>query len=200
MNLFHLRRSVVSMIGIFLLTGCLGSDAQPDDSFASVFISYTPITEDDAIDPTEWVLSLEGVGSQAALKDINLTLIDMFHYAAQDEYLARAEYALIIETFGYINPYVNIEKSEVQHLSLLKTLFDLYDQTFPVDPSEGHVVVPLSLFAAAEIGVGAEVLNIAMYDRFLSYSIPDNVFNVFNALKTASEHHLNAFQRQVDKY
>ena len=200
MNVSNSRRLVLTMIGAFLLTGCVGNETQLDDSFTSVFVSYIPITEDSVIDPKEWVLSLEGVGSQAALEDTNLTLIDMFHYAAQDEYLARAEYALIMETFRDINPYVNIEKSEVQHLSLLRTLFNLYDQPFPIDPSEGRVVVPSSLLAAAEIGVGSEVLNIAMYDRFLSYSLPENATYVFNALKNASEHHLVSFQRQVDRY
>ncbi len=200
MNLWYCRRWMVSMLGVFLLTGCLGSEVLPEDSFASVFVSYIPIDEDDTIDPSEWILSLEGVGSQAALEDANLTLVDMLHYAAQDEYLARAEYALIMETFGNINPYVNIEKSEQQHLTLLRTLFNLYTQTFPVDPSEGPAVVPLSLLASAEIGVGAEVLNIAMYERFMSYSITENAYKVFHALKTASEHHLISFQRQVDKY
>lgn len=190
----------VTFIGIFALSSCQWMESAAADNFASISISYIPLEEDDTIASSEWMLSLEGIGSAASFEDTDLTLLDMFHYAAQDEYLARAEYALIMETYGDINPYMNIEKSERQHLALLESLFDLYDQEFPLDPSEGDVVVPSSLLEAAEIGVEAEILNIAMYVYFMEQDIPENASLVFQALKNASEHHLVAFQRQVDKY
>lgn len=68
----------------------------------------------------EKILSLEGYGSKGALADTNLTLADMLMYAVQDEYLAHAEYLLIMDIFGTQKPYSNIAKSEETHLALLK--------------------------------------------------------------------------------
>jgi hypothetical protein len=55
------------------------------------------------------------------------------------------------------------------------------------------------LLEAAEVGVQAEIDNIAMYNLFLTHDLPDNVFEVFSALKSGSDSHLLAFQKQVDK-
>jgi secreted protein with Ig-like and vWFA domain len=95
----------------------------------------------------------------------------MMHYAVDDEYLAQAEYRLILETYGSIKPYSNIVLSEGNHLSLLGQLFDLYQLPFPADPSVGHVVLPNSLLEAAQIGVEAEINNIEMYRYFMTLPI-----------------------------
>ena len=46
----------------------------------------------------------------------------------------------------------------------------------------------------------AEIANIAMYDKFLSYELPLDVKTVFEALKKGSISHLEAFERQASKY
>jgi len=143
--------------------------------------------------------SLAGYGSKGALADNDLTLTDMLAYAAQDEYLAHNEYEKIIEKFGNQNPYSNIVKAEQTHLSTLKDLYVTYGMTFPQDTSSEHLVIPSSLLEAAKTGVQAEIDNIAMYKKFLTYELPDDVRAAFESLKAASESHLDAFQRQVDK-
>lgn len=47
--------------------------------------------------------------------------------------------------------------------------------------------------------VQAEIDNIAMYEIFLSHDLPEQVADVFSALKSGSESHLLAFQKQVDR-
>ena len=180
------------------LSAC-DSDSNLDsvDNFNSVVL--TPLDEDDTIPTDQLVLSMEGLGSLVAIADSQLTWIDMMHYAVDDEYLAQAEYRLILDTYGSIKPYSNIVLSEGNHLSLLGQLFDLYQFPFPADPSAGHVVLPNSLLEAAQIGVAAEINNIEMYRYFMTLPIEANMATVFQLLMDASMNHLAAFERQVDR-
>lgn len=164
---------------------------QPIDNI--IDIDPVPLTDADL------VLSLEGYGAKGAAADKDLTVGDMLMYAVQDEYLARAEYLAIIDKFGSQKPYTNIVSAEETHLALLKEVYVSYGLDFPADESADHIVIPADLLEAAETGVQAEIDNIAMYELFLSYDLPDNVYEVFTALKNGSESHLLAFQKQVDK-
>lgn len=159
----------------------------------TVDIDPVPLTETDS------ALSLEGYGAQGALADEDLTITDMLMYAVQDEYLAHGEYVAIIDKFDSQNPYTNIISAEETHLAYLKEVYVSYGLEFPDDESASHIVVPTSLLEAAETGVQAEIDNIAMYERFMTYDLPENVFEVFSALKKGSDSHLLAFQKQVDK-
>lgn len=151
------------------------------------------------LDAAQKTLSLEGYGAVGALTDQDLTVGDMLAYAAQDEYLARGEYAAIMQKFGTSNPYSNIKDAEETHLSLLKEIYSAYGLDFPEDTSADHIVVPEDLLQAAKTGVQAEIDNIAMYELFLTYDLPEDVKEVFTTLKDASGNHLLAFQKQVDK-
>lgn len=144
-------------------------------------------------------LSLEGYGAIGALADSYLTINDMLMYAVQDEYLARGEYLAIMDKFGSQRPYSNIATSEERHLEYLKEVYHSYGLDFPEDTSDGHVIIPDSLLQAAQTGVQAEIDNIAMYELFLSYELPDNVYDVFLALMKGSESHLLAFEKQVNR-
>lgn len=124
---------------------------------------------------------------------------DMLMYAAQDEYLARGEYLAIVNKFGSQKPYSSIISAEETHLAYLKEVYIAYGLDFPADGSAEHIVVPANLLEAAKTGVQAEIENIAMYELFLTYDLPENVFEVFSALKSGSDSHLAAFQKQVDK-
>ena len=148
---------------------------------------------------TDKSLSLEGYGAKGALADKNLTINDMLMYAVQDEYLAHGEYLAIVDKFGSQKPYTNIISAEETHLAYLKEVYLAYGLDFPADESAGHIVVPANLLEAAETGVQAEIDNIAMYELFLTYDLPENVFEVFSALKSGSDRHLRAFQKQVDR-
>jgi len=98
-----------------------------------------------------------------------------------------------------MRPYDNIMRSEEKHIAMLKDLFAQYGLTVPEDDSADHVVIPASLLEAAETGVQAEINNIAMYEKFLTYTLPQDVADVFDALMSASESHLSAFENQVEK-
>lgn len=144
-------------------------------------------------------LSLEGYGAIGALGDTDLSISDMLMYAVQAEYLARGEYLAIIEEFGAQTPYSNIVRSEETHLSYLEDVYTSYDLDFPEDTSKDHLIVPEDLLEAAKTGVQAEIDNIAMYEKFMTYDLPENIYNVFDALKKGSDSHLMAFQKQVDR-
>jgi hypothetical protein len=159
----------------------------------------TSLTEQSQIPPASSTLSLEGYGAKGALADKNLSVADMLTYAVQDEYLARGEYAAIIAKFGSGNPYDNIIRAEETHISYLKEIYTAYDMLFPEDKSAEHIVVPKDLLEAANTGVQAEIDNIAMYNIFLAYELPEDIREVFNSLAKGSESHLSAFQKQVDK-
>lgn len=144
--------------------------------------------------------------AQAAIKaGTTFTVTDMLRWAAEDEYLAKAEYTAIIARFGAIRPYTNIMQAEEQHLSWLRTEYQNRKLAFPADGAAGHIVVPSDLRAAAQAGVDAEIGNIAMYEAFLArpeMAKAENaaVKSLFEQLKRASENHLKAFKTQLAKY
>jgi len=155
--------------------------------------------EPEPLKETEKILSQDGYGAKGALSDKDLTINDMLTYAVQDEYLAHGEYMAIMEKFGQQRPYVNIAKSEETHLAYLEEVYLAFNMEFPKDSSAPHILIPKSLLEAAKVGVQAEIDNIAMYELFMTKELPDNVYKVFYALKSGSESHLKAFQKQVEK-
>ena len=160
---------------------------------------HTLDIQSDNLTKEDLILSLEGIGAKGALLDKDLSIADMLMYAAQDEYLAHGEYAAIIEEFGNVRPYTNIVVSEETHLDYLQQTYEANNIEFPKDEYSKTIVVPATLLEAAKTGVQAEIDNIAMYELFLKQDLPDNIKEVFNALMTASQNHLSAFQKQVDK-
>lgn len=136
----------------------------------------------------------EPYGAENVTEDKTYTLEEMLNYAIQDEYKARAEYELIIEEMDGDRPFTNIIKSEETHIALLKPLFQAHGIELPQDDAAKHTVLPESIDAALEVGVQAEIDNIAMYERFLSQDLPEDVEEVFLRLKNASQNHLEAFK------
>lgn len=142
-------------------------------------------------------LTLSGYGSAGALDDASLTVADMLTYALQDEYLARAEYALILSDFGSVRPFSNIIRAEDTHVDALLPLFEAYGIAAPADEGSSRAAAVSSLTAAYQAGVNAEVNNIAMYETFLAEDLPDDVRTVFESLMHASENHQRAFQNRL---
>jgi len=138
-------------------------------------------------------------GAAGAAADTSFTIEEMLMYAIQDEYLAKAEYEAIMDTFGVINPFSNIAKSEQTHINLLTPLFETYDVAMPQDTASDYTAVPATLAETFAIGVDAEVKNIAMYESFLATDLPDDIRLVFERLKNASESHLKAFENGLDR-
>ena len=153
----------------------------------------------DPVPEEELILSREGYGAIGALSDEDLTLLDMLTYAVEDEYLAHGEYIEIMDRFDVDRPYGNIARSEEMHLSFLSEVYGSYGIPFPEDTSSDHLIIPESLLEAAETGVQAEIDNIAMYEKFMTYDLPENIYTVFEALMKGSESHLLAFQKQVER-
>lgn len=196
---------------IFILSGCSTSndtvkEANPpiQENTSQAAGNAQPVDHNVDIEPaplndTDKSLSLEGYGAKGAIADKDLTVYDMLMYAAQDEYLAHGEYLAIVDTFGNQKPYTNIISAEETHLAYLKEVYLAYGLDFPTDVSAEHIIVPANLLEAAKTGVQAEIDNIAMYELFLTYDLPDNVLEVFSVLKSGSDSHLLAFQKQADK-
>lgn len=139
------------------------------------------------------------IGSAAAKADTALTIEDMLTYAIQDEYLARAEYEIILKEYSNQSPFANIIKAEELHIAELTTLFDTYAVALPQDTSSKYVSLPPSINDAYTAGVNAEIENIAMYERFLQQDLPDDMKNTFTTLKAASQSHLETFRQRQSK-
>jgi hypothetical protein len=125
------------------------------------------------------------------------TLEEMLVYAIEDEYKAYAEYEKIIDIYGDPRPFTNIIKAEQTHIEALEPLFEKYNFDLPENNAKEEVIVPNDLQEAMDIGVQAEIDNIAMYEKFLSQELPQDIEDTFNYLMNASENHLSAFQRGV---
>jgi hypothetical protein len=138
-------------------------------------------------------------GAAGALSGDEFTLEEMLDYAIEDEYLAKAEYEKIMETYGEQRPFSNILEAEKTHIELLLPLFAAYGIDVPLDTATDHTVIPGSVEEALEVGVQAEIDNIAMYEKFLAVELPEDVREVFEDLKKASESHLTAFQRGTSR-
>lgn len=138
-------------------------------------------------------------GARGALAAETFTEEEMLLFAVQDEFMAHAEYTMIINTFGVGNPYTNIKSSEEGHLDLLRGLYASRGLEFPADTSATVVAPVADLLAGAQHGVTAEIDNIAMYDKFLATELPADIASVFTKLRDASKNHLRAFENQVNQ-
>ena len=135
------------------------------------------------------------IGSTAALNDQDYSLEEMLRYALEDEIMAQAEYNLIMDEFDVTNPFSNIYRSEIRHEEAILNLYEAYELDVPEFDGSNYVILPESLDEVYEIGIQAEINNIAMYEAFLKQDLSDDVRRVFEALKDASVKHLNAFER-----
>lgn len=145
-------------------------------------------------------LASEDFGAAGVKEGENYTVEQMLTYAIQDEYLAQAEYKAIIAKFGVDRPFTNIVKAEATHVEHLLPLFEAYNIQVPADTGVEHIVLPATLRELYDPCIAAEIHNIAMYEAFLKQEgLPEDVEGVFEALKRASESHLQAFQRNAEK-
>lgn len=116
--------------------------------------------------------------------------------AIQDEYKAHATYEAVIAKFGLVRPFSMIIRSEEQHISALKALFDKYGIEVPADTVTAKA--PATLQQACQTGVDAEVANAALYKDELLPSVsnyPDITAVFTNLMNASQEKHLPAFER-----
>lgn len=187
---------IVSLAVTAMLAGCTSqtvNNPTPDNT-ANTETGTEPGTETGTEAGTETTDESAAYGHKGALADENLTEEEMLRYAIEDEYAARSEYQAVIDKLGEVNPFASIVSAEQSHIDALKTLYGYRSMEVPADNSASHVVVPATLVEAKTIGADAEVNNIAMYEKFLNQSLPDDMKRVFTSLKEASEQHLAAFR------
>ena len=142
----------------------------------------------------------ETFGAAAVNTGETYTVEQMLHFAIEDEYMAQAEYAAIIDAYGANAPFTNIIRAEATHITLLTRLFDAYGLTLPANTAVERTVLPGSLAEAYTTGIAAENANIAMYAQFLAQAeLPQDVADTFTALQNASVSHLAAFTQNAEK-
>jgi hypothetical protein len=144
-------------------------------------------------------------GAKAAAADSDRSIEEMLRYAIEDEYLARAEYELIMKKFGAMRPFSNIIRAEENHIAWLRDAYAAAKLSAPVDEAMSLVLAPATLKEAYQAGVQAEIDNIAMYDSLLASSLLAKSDNaalkaLFVRLRDASKNHLVAFQNGLGKF
>ena len=105
----------------------------------------------------------------------------------------------IINDFEVTKPFTNIILAEGKHIEMLFPLFDTYELVVPENTAVDHLIEIESVYEAFETGVYAEIINIAMYNEFLEYELPEDIEAVFISLRDASMNHLNAFEKNLAK-
>lgn len=118
--------------------------------------------------------------------------------AVYDEYKAYETYTKIIEKFGEVRPFVNIKEAEANHYSALIHLLQKYSVPVPINDWTEKIEIPKTLIECCELGVAAEINNIAMYDHLISYVQEEDIKDTLFRLQAASyNNHLPAFRRCV---
>jgi hypothetical protein len=185
---------IAGLVAGLLMTVVTVSNAQPFNSRSGRWGTGTQATAVVVPQPTP-AASADSYGAGAALKDNDLTMVDMLTYAIQDEYLARGEYDYVLAKLGQQRPFSNIVGAEDSHISELTALLNTYGIAIPENKAAEHLKSVETTSQALAAGAQAEVDNIAMYERFLKQDLPADVRAVFTELRDASKNHLNAFTR-----
>ena len=137
----------------------------------------------------------------SARVDINSPIpirTQILRIAVYDEFKAYETYSKIIEKFGLVQPFVNIKEAEAIHYSALIQLMQKYNIEVPFNNWATKIEIPNTLIECCEMGVAAEINNIAMYNNLLSYATDADVRDVIFRLQAASyNNHLPAFRNCV---
>ena len=116
--------------------------------------------------------------------------------ALNDEYHAYAVYGQVIDDFGTVRPFTNIQRAESNHARALINLFNRYDVPVPANPWLDDIASFPSVTAACQAGVDAEILNRDLYTVLFASTDRTDIERVYSALQQASdEQHLPAFER-----
>lgn len=137
---------------------------------------------------------------------LNQPATDAILTALEDEYLAEATYAGIIDKLGNVRPFSNIINAERTHQNALKNLLTTYGVSIPDNPyftgEKKLNELPTTKTEACKLGIEAEIANLKLYDDKLLPVVSEfpDITEVFINLKNASEYkHLPAFQRCAGK-
>jgi hypothetical protein len=131
----------------------------------------------------------------ASVSELPQDVVDLMVSGWLDEQHAYAVYGAVIDQFGAVRPFTNIQRSEAQHIAAWETLFARYGIAVPAVPTF-DLPVFTSVSEACSIGATAEVANSGLYDTMLTVFQPyPDVQYVAQSLRDASEFsHLPAFE------
>jgi len=140
---------------------------------------------------------------------------DAILYMREEEKLARDVYNFLYEKWD-ANPFENIRKSEQTHMDRMKLLIDTYGLQDPVAATDDKQGVfknnflqqqyneltasgSRSLADALKAGAKIEELDIADLDARIKQSRRPDIISTYEYLKMASENHLRAFVRRLER-
>jgi hypothetical protein len=124
-------------------------------------------------------------------------VVDAMAAGLQDERNAYAIYEAVLEQFGNVRPFTNIQRAEAQHIAAWEFLFDRYELALPAAEPLAATPEFATVAEACQAAADAEIANFGLYDEMLTTfkDYPDMV-QVVTALRDASEfRHLPAFER-----
>lgn len=139
----------------------------------------------------------EGDGTCTGSNDpLTAKVVEALNLAIQDEYHAEFVYLKVIADFGEVQPFSRIVEAEQRHSAVVGKVFTNHGLAVPASEwNIGNVPSFGSLPAACEAAVEAEIANIALYDKLLTWDLPQDARNVFTNIRAASlENHLPAFE------
>ena len=118
-----------------------------------------------------------------------------------DEVNAQAVYAGIIEQFGALRPFANIQAAEAQHMEAWAFLFDRYGLALPDATPTVDVPEFATVTDACQFALDAEVGNAALYDGLLAtFTDYPDITQVVTSLQGASEqNHTAALENCVGR-
>lgn len=116
--------------------------------------------------------------------------------AIQDEYRAYFTYTGVVDDLDPDFPFSVIRDAEESHYTAVATLFEKRSLAVPTSSWSLATVPRYATFVGAcDAAVVGETANVAMYDRLLALTLPDDVKRVFQNLRAASlERHVPAFE------
>jgi len=125
-----------------------------------------------------------------------VTMVAALREALDDTHRARATYRKVIDTFGPVQPFVNMARAEERHARAFRSLFERLDVDPPRDTWPARVPSPTTLVEACAEAARAELERGAMYERLIPWVRDPAARRVMRRIQKASqERELPAFRR-----
>lgn len=141
---------------------------------------------------------LSVAGLEYPVGNLPVAVANAVRSALDDEYKASTAYNTIIAKLGSVRPFSMIIRAEEGHVANLKSVLDKYGESIPENPYLGKIVAAETIKENCQIGVDAEISNIALYRDSLLPLVKDyaDITIVFNSLMVASrDKHLPSFEK-----
>lgn len=168
------------------VAGCTATVTTPTDSGTTA--APAPAATDSAVPSGSASATAPAAGTPEAAVWEALMGVD-------GEYANFARYSAVIDTFGEVQPFVNVMSAEEQHISALVLQLQRFGAEIPANPYLGTTTAPADLLTAANDAVAGEQANVAMFDTLLTQVTDTGLTRVFTNLRRASlETHLPLFQ------